>query len=194
MMSDVYATMPNESDFTPFKRAGMQGFNFAHLGGKFRYHTMTENQANLDHGSIQHHGSYAISLTRHFGNLDLSNLRQDKNPFTQHPWLGSRCLSRSMGASVRHFGRFCFCRSGDTGLRRKKVSLVRLLLGALAFLINTLMSAGIVWLIWQVLVKIYPSTEQLLTFITDSSIGSPSSHLLLPSQVHFTTSFAAISV
>ena len=80
MMYAVYSAMPNESDFTPLKEGGIQGFNFAHLGGKFRYHTMTENPANLDHGSIQHHGSYAMSLTRHFGNLDLPNLRQDDRP------------------------------------------------------------------------------------------------------------------
>ena len=72
--------MPNESDFTPFKKAGIQGLNFAHVGGKFRYHTMTDNKAKLDLGSIQHMDSYAISPTRHFGNLDLSNLHQDKDP------------------------------------------------------------------------------------------------------------------
>ena len=157
MMSSVYATMPNESDFTPFKRAGMQGFNFAHLGGKFRYHTMTENQANLDHGSIQHHGSYAISLTRHFGNLDLSNLRQDNNPiYFSILSLALVVYPEAWALPFAILTAFVFVGLVILGWRRKKVSLVRLLLGALAFLLDLVMSAGIVWLIWQVLVKIYP--------------------------------------
>jgi Peptidase family M28 len=157
MMSSVYATMPNESDFTPFKRAGMQGFNFAHLGGKFRYHTMTENQANLDHGSIQHHGSYAISLTRHFGNLDLSNLRQDKNPiYFSILSLVVVVYPEAWALPFAILTAFVFVGLVILGWRRKKVSLVRLLLGALAFLLDLVMSAGTAWLIWQVLVKIYP--------------------------------------
>jgi hypothetical protein len=157
MMYEVYSSMPNESDFTPFKRAGIPGFNFAHLGGKFRYHTMTDNQANLDHGSIQHQGSYAISLARHFGNLDLSNLRRDKNliyfsilNLTLLSYPEAWALPLAILAALLFIGLAVFA------WWRKKVSLVRLILGSLAFLLNMLMSAGIVWLIWQGLLKVYP--------------------------------------
>ena len=42
------------------------------------------------------------------------------------------------------------------GWRRGKVSLAGVLLGALVFLLNVLVSAGVVWLIWQGLLKLYP--------------------------------------
>jgi Zn-dependent M28 family amino/carboxypeptidase len=52
MMYEMYRTMPNESDFTPLKQAGIPGFNFAHLGGKSRYHTMMDNPGHLDLRSL----------------------------------------------------------------------------------------------------------------------------------------------
>jgi Zn-dependent M28 family amino/carboxypeptidase len=79
MMYEVYRTMPNESGFTPFKQTGISGFNFAHLGSKSRYHTLMDNPDNLNRRSLQHHGFNALSLVRHFGQLDLSNLRRDGN-------------------------------------------------------------------------------------------------------------------
>ncbi len=163
MMYDVHKSMPNESDFTPFKRAGIQGFNFAHLGGKFRYHTMTENPANLDHGSIQHQGSYAISLTRHFGNLDLSDLRKDSNPIYFD--IFNRVLinySESWAIPLAVLGALIFLGLAVFGRRQKKLSLIKLLLGTLAFLLNMLMSACIVWLIWHGLLRIYPQYGAVL--------------------------------
>jgi Zn-dependent M28 family amino/carboxypeptidase len=79
MMYEVYRTMPNDSDFSLLKQAGVPGFNFAHLGSKSRYHTLMDNPDNLDRRSLQHHGFNALSLVRHFGGLDLSNLRRDGN-------------------------------------------------------------------------------------------------------------------
>ena len=79
MMYEVYRTMPNDSDFSLLKQAGVPGFNFAHLGSKSRYHTLMDNPDNLDRRSLQHHGFNVLSLVRHFGGLDLSNLRRDGN-------------------------------------------------------------------------------------------------------------------
>ena len=121
MMYEVYQTLPNESDFTPLKQAGIAGFNFAHIGGKYRYHTMTDNPDNLDRGSLQHHGSYALSLTRHFGNLDLTNLRRDSDlVYFNILNLGFAVLSRGVGASARHPDGAALCRAGDVRSAREE--------------------------------------------------------------------------
>jgi hypothetical protein len=157
MMYEVYRTMPNESDFTPLKQAGIPGFNFAHVGGKHQYHTMTDHAGNLDWRSLQHQGSYALSLTRHFGNLDLTNLRRDDNLvyfgivnkgllYYPEAW----ALPFAILTALIFIGFVVF------GWRRGKVSLAGLLLGTLAFLLNILVSAGTAWLVWQGLLKVYP--------------------------------------
>jgi hypothetical protein len=74
---DIYRLMPNNTDFTIFRRAGMQGLNFAFIGGPGNYHTVRDDVGHLDVRSMAHHGTYALGLTRHFGNLDLSAAKQE---------------------------------------------------------------------------------------------------------------------
>jgi hypothetical protein len=67
----IYRYLPNDTDLSIFKRAAWQGLNFAFIGGLADYHTPRDDIANLDRRSLAHHGSYALALARHFGNLDL---------------------------------------------------------------------------------------------------------------------------
>lgn len=157
MMYEVYQTMPNESDFTPLKQAGIAGFNFAHIGGKYRYHTMTENSDNLDRRSLQHHGSYALSLTQHFGNMDLTNLHRDSNlVYFNILNLGLLYYPEAWALPLAILTALLFVGLVMFGRARGSVSLAGLLLGALAFLLDVLVSTGAVWLVWQGLLKLYP--------------------------------------
>jgi hypothetical protein len=72
----VYGLLPNSTDLTNFIRAGFPGLNFAYIEGKWCYHTPNDNVANLDLRSLQHQGSYALSLSRHFGNLERDDPRE----------------------------------------------------------------------------------------------------------------------
>ncbi|MCG8605308.1 M20/M25/M40 family metallo-hydrolase [bacterium] len=74
---EIYRRMPNDTDLSIFKQAGVAGLNFAFIDDRYDYHTNNDNLENIDEGSIQHHGSYALSLSRHFGNLDLADIRAD---------------------------------------------------------------------------------------------------------------------
>jgi hypothetical protein len=104
-----------------------------------------------------------MSLTRHYGNLDLSHLRRDSNliyfsilNLTLFYYPEAWALPLAILAALLFIGLAVFA------WWRKKVSLVRLLLGSLAFLLNMLMSAGIVWLIWQGLLKVYPQYDVVI--------------------------------
>jgi hypothetical protein len=74
-MYEAYKRLPNDTDLTVFKRAGLAGLNFAYIGCWTRYHTMRDDLANISERSLQHDGSYAVALARQFGNLDLANTR-----------------------------------------------------------------------------------------------------------------------
>jgi hypothetical protein len=65
--STVYRRMPNGTDLSVFLKAGMQGLNFAFIGEPRDYHTPQDSPAHLDRRSLQHHGSSALALARHFG-------------------------------------------------------------------------------------------------------------------------------
>lgn len=68
---EMYRFLPNDTDLTVFKSAHLPGLNFAYVDGLEHYHTPLDNSSNIDARSLQHHGSYALALARHFGNLDL---------------------------------------------------------------------------------------------------------------------------
>ncbi|WP_314591527.1 M20/M25/M40 family metallo-hydrolase [Paenibacillus terrigena] len=77
LIYNVYKLMPNDTDLTMFKQGGLPGMNFAFGMGLDAYHSPTDTPENLDQRSLQHHGEYMLNLSRHFGQLDLSEVRQE---------------------------------------------------------------------------------------------------------------------
>jgi hypothetical protein len=64
----IYRLLPNASDFTVPKRAGLAGFNFAFLGEPALYHAPQATPDRLDLGSLQHLGAQALDLARALSN------------------------------------------------------------------------------------------------------------------------------
>jgi hypothetical protein len=91
---EVYRRLPNDTDFTEFKRMNAVGLNFAFIDHVASYHTPLDSSAALDHGSLQGVGETMLSLTRHFGGQDL-NLAD---------WRGSDAVFSSLpgGYAVRY--------------------------------------------------------------------------------------------
>lgn len=65
---EIYKRLPNDTDFTVFRRAGFSGLNFAFIDGLGYYHTSQDSIQNMDLGSLQHQGDYLIELTSQLGN------------------------------------------------------------------------------------------------------------------------------
>ncbi len=68
-----YKQLPNDTDFTVFKKAGITGFNFAYIGDEAHYHTPLDNFANADPRSLQHDGNNALATLRALADADLGN-------------------------------------------------------------------------------------------------------------------------
>ena len=60
----IYQRMPNDSDFTLAKSAGLAGLNFAYVDGWQAYHTPLDNLGNLDDNTLFHHGSSVLQLVK----------------------------------------------------------------------------------------------------------------------------------
>ena len=61
---EIYKTLPNDTDFTVYRREGLSGVNFAWAQGASRYHTPLDDLAHLDPGSLQHHGDNMLAMAR----------------------------------------------------------------------------------------------------------------------------------
>ncbi len=62
LFPEIYRIMPNDTDLTPFLRAGVTGYNFAFVGGVQNYHTPRDTVANLDPRALQGHGDNLLAL------------------------------------------------------------------------------------------------------------------------------------
>jgi hypothetical protein len=68
----LYKRLPNDTDLTVFKGAGMQGMNFAFADRFWDYHSAADNADRMDPRSLQHMGDQSLALARALASADLS--------------------------------------------------------------------------------------------------------------------------
>lgn len=154
---EVYKRLPNDTDFTIFKGQGFNGLNFAYLEGLTHYHTHLDNLKNLDQRSLQHDGSYALSLARHFGNLDLS-----QNHSAGDGTAANAVYFNILGFSFVHYSDrwvllllcvtlLLFVGVTYLGWRSKQLTLVGSAAGFVAFLGAVALTPLLLWAVWWLL-------------------------------------------
>jgi hypothetical protein len=85
---EVYRRMPNDTDFTPFREAGVQGMNFAAIDNAHVYHQSFDTPENLSESTLQHHGLHALSALRYFGGADLTEVNEPNRVYFSIPGVG----------------------------------------------------------------------------------------------------------
>jgi len=60
----IYQHMPNDTDFTISRKAGIAGLNYAFSGRQFDYHSPTSIPATLDQGSLQDMGQQVLAVAQ----------------------------------------------------------------------------------------------------------------------------------
>jgi len=145
---EIYKRMPNDTDLSVFKEAGWGGMNFAFIKGLARYHTQADSIENLDERTLQHQGTYALSLARHFGNLDLGHLKAGDDVYFDVLSLGvirypvAWVLPLAALAGLLFVGVLAF------GLRRKHLTFSGLTVGFFSILLSAVASAVAVTGVW----------------------------------------------
>jgi hypothetical protein len=167
---ELYRLLPNSTDMNAFKKAGMPGLNFANIDGIERYHNPLDNMQGVDQSGMQHRGSYALALTRHLGNLDLSQPRSRNAIYFD---LFGKWLIRYSTAWVLPLTLFVtalFVTLLVLGLRRRILSGREIGWGFLALIVSMIVPSLAAWLLWTVIWKISPgpsaeATQSRLLFL-----------------------------
>ena len=74
LVNEIYKRMPNDTDYTVYKRKGVMGLNFAFSQGVAVYHSAIDDPDHLDIGSLQHHGDNAWSMMKALADRDLEHI------------------------------------------------------------------------------------------------------------------------
>ena len=75
MAYEVAKLLPNDADFTPFKKTGITGFTNGAVEGFVNYHSMTDKPENLNLGTMQQEGDNILGMAKHLGNISLDNTK-----------------------------------------------------------------------------------------------------------------------
>ena len=151
LATDVWRRMPNSSDLTVFLASGKQGLNFAYVENWTDYHTTHDSLADLDVRSLQHHGANALSLTRHFGSLDLRQRTETDAIFFSVLGLGVVRYPQAWAVPLTAGGAVAAVWVLLNGLRRRRLSGRGLAGGVLACMVAAGSAALVTFLLVQAL-------------------------------------------
>jgi hypothetical protein len=147
--------MPNNTDLSVFKGAGLAGMNFAFIKGVPHYHARGDSVEALDERSLQHHGSNALALARHFGNLDLRAAATGDAVYFDVLGLFLVHYPAAWALPLAALAALAFAGVSAVGLRRRRLTLKGVGFGALALLLSGGCAYGVVWLAWRALRAFY---------------------------------------
>jgi hypothetical protein len=145
---EVYRRMPNDTDFTVFKREGIAGLNFAFIGSHPAYHTQLDSVDRLDRASLQHQGSYVLGLTHRLGNLGhFERSGADAvyfNPLGNWLLVYSPSIARGLALLLLVLSAVALVRAG----RRKSLEVAQVLRGFSLFFVTAIGAWAVAGLFW----------------------------------------------
>jgi hypothetical protein len=71
---EVYKLLPNDTDFSVYRKLGLSGFNFAFSNSASLYHSVRDNLQYIDRRSLQHNGEHAFEVAGALADADLATL------------------------------------------------------------------------------------------------------------------------
>jgi Peptidase family M28 len=150
-------------DLEEYIAQGSGGFGFYYGGDTPAYHTLRDNVTEIDRRSIQHNGSYSLSLLKHFGNLDLKTLTATQNavyfnilPHVVVHYPEAQVLPLAMVTSI------LFVAVIWLGFRARKLTLTGISWGAIAFLLSAIGVTILAILGWWLMRSLNPSLQVFL--------------------------------
>jgi hypothetical protein len=132
--------MPNYSDLSVFKGAGMGGLNFAFGAGLAYYHTSEDTPENLDQRTLQHQGDNALATARHFGRLDLDKIEADDVVYTSilNRFVLSYRMVWNLPLALITVG--AFIALAFFAIRGRQIAIIDVLMGAGLFIFSVIAS------------------------------------------------------
>ena len=83
----IFETLPNNSDFTPFVQAGLDGYDTGIMADGAYYHSPLDDPTHLSAASLQQMGETTLELTRELASTDLAAVAEgDEEIVTTFPW------------------------------------------------------------------------------------------------------------
>jgi len=153
---DLYQLLPNDTDMTAYKAAGLPGLNFAAIDRAYTYHSPLDTLDRLDPASVQHLGELMLTATRSFGADYLAGLSAPDSVFFNLPGLG---MLHYRGTWVGPFSALALgavLLALGLAVRRGETRLRSIIGGALGLFATLLMLTLASQVLWHVVLLLHP--------------------------------------
>lgn len=151
---EIYKLLPNNTDMTVFKQANLPGMNFAYIDSPLLYHTRADSIENIDERSLQHQGSYVLSLARHFGSVNLDQPRSGNAIYFDVLGLTLLHYPASWVIPLLVLAVLLFAAVIVLGFRRKKLTVMGVVAGFFLFVLNIIVAALSVTVVWWLIATV----------------------------------------
>lgn len=148
MLYEMYKVMPNDTDMSSFRRAGVPGMNFAAIERPVAYHLQIDSIDNLDQRTLQQQGDTMLTLTRHFGNGSLHDLKSADSVYFELPGIGLVHYTATAVMPLTLFIAAVLCAVAVMGIKAGAIRPGRILLAMPVFLVMAILLAIGCQLIW----------------------------------------------
>ncbi|NJN08282.1 MAG: M20/M25/M40 family metallo-hydrolase [Richelia sp. RM2_1_2] len=147
-------------DLEEYMDSGSAGLGFFYGADTPAYHTDRDSIKVIDPRSIQHQGSYALGLARHFGNLDLSEITADTNA-VYFNILPAVVVYYSQAWVIPHMviTALLLIAVVIIGIQRKQLTLKGISLSAVAFVLSIIGAVIVVNLVWWLVKILNPNLQ-----------------------------------
>jgi hypothetical protein len=161
MLYELYKVMPNDTDLSAFKRAGVPGLNFAAIEKPVSYHLQTDSIANLDQRTLQQQGDIMLNLARHFGNGSLEALKSTDRVYFALPGVGLVHYSVTAVMPLTLLIAALLCAVAVMGIKGGAIRPGRILLAMPVFLLMAILLGIACQLIWGGASMLHPEYGML---------------------------------
>jgi hypothetical protein len=149
--NEILRILPNDTDLSNFRDAGVLGMDFANIAGVQHYHTSQDNFENADPRSLQHHGNYILSLSHAFGNRDLTELKSPNLIYFNIPAFGMIYYPERFAIPLAIVTFLFISGVMAAGFRKKKLTAKGTILSFIAYPLMMALLALIAHGIWTLL-------------------------------------------
>lgn len=159
---ELYRHMPNDTDLSVFKRAGIAGLNLAAAEGHTHYHTQLDRIDQLQPGSVQHIGENMLALARGFGDADLGDLRSGDRVFFSMPGIGMIDYDERWVAPLSALALGLMLSLLIVAGKRGLIRVAGTARAGAAFVLSVIASAGLCQTLWWLIGWLHPGYATML--------------------------------
>ncbi|MBC3832356.1 M28 family peptidase [Undibacterium amnicola] len=161
LMYEVYKALPNDTDFTVFRKQGVPGLNFAMIQNISSYHTRYDRADLISPASQQQQGQMMLQLLRHFGEQDLSAFhsptKAEDSVYFSFPVIGlihypaAYALPIAILITILAIVTFWLTR------KTARLRVLATMAGALSFIVTIIAIGFLSQQAWNLVFKLYPA-------------------------------------